>query len=81
MDETLVHSSFEEVENADLSIEVEIEGQLCQVHVLKRPGVDEFLRRLSKHYEIMIYTASLSKYADPVIDFLDVGKVCSYRLF
>ena len=81
LDETLVHSSFTPILNPDLQIEVEIEGQMCEVFVLKRPGVDEMLERLSRCYEIIIYTASLSKYADPVCDYLDVNRVFSYRLF
>lgn len=32
-------------------------------------------------YEIVIYTASLSKYADPLLDWLDPGSLCSHRLF
>lgn len=81
LDETLVHSSFTPVENSDLEIQVEIDGQICDVFVKKRPFVDEFMRRMSKCYELIIYTASLSKYADPVLDFLDKEKFCAYRLF
>ena len=48
---------------------------------LERPGVDEFLRDMAKHYEIVVYTASLSKYADPLLDRLDPDRVIRYRLF
>lgn len=41
------------------------------MYVKKRPGADDFLIEMSKHFEIFIYTASLSEYADPVIDQLD----------
>jgi RNA polymerase II subunit A small phosphatase-like protein len=30
---------------------------------------------------VVIFTASLSKYADPVIDLLDKHRVCKHRLF
>jgi TFIIF-interacting CTD phosphatase-like protein len=40
---------------------VEIEGIVHNVYVLKRPGVDEFMRECGKYYEVVIYTASLSK--------------------
>ena len=43
--------------------------------------MDEFLKRLSDFYEIIIYTASLSKYADPLLDFLDKHRVSAFRLF
>ncbi|KAK9762116.1 hypothetical protein K7432_012459 [Basidiobolus ranarum] len=81
LDETLVHSSFKVVEQADFVIPVEIEGQYHNVYVLKRPGVDEFLKEVGKSFEIVIFTASLAKYADPVLDMLDIHKVVHYRLF
>lgn len=81
LDETLVHSSFRAVEGADFVIPVKIEDVVHFVYVAKRPGVDEFLLEMSKHYEIVIYTASLNKYADPLLDLLDVHKVIRYRLF
>ncbi|KNC99169.1 CTD small phosphatase-like protein [Spizellomyces punctatus DAOM BR117] len=40
LDETLVHSSFKAVPQADFIIPVEIDGQVHNVYVLKRPGVD-----------------------------------------
>ena len=36
---------------------------------------------MSKHYELIIYTASLSKYADPLMNILDPEKLCTSRLF
>ena len=81
LDETLVHSSFKPVPNADYIIPVEIENVVHRVYVLKRPGVDEFMRRMGKLYEIVIYTASLSKYADPLLDKLDPNKTIRWRLF
>jgi RNA polymerase II subunit A small phosphatase-like protein len=81
LDETLVHSSFKPTQNPDYIIPVEIEGTVHQVYVCKRPGVDEFLRDMSKNYEIVVYTASLSKYADPLLDRLDPDRVIRYRLF
>ncbi|ORX96004.1 NIF-domain-containing protein [Basidiobolus meristosporus CBS 931.73] len=81
LDETLVHSSFKVVEQADFVIPVEIEGQYHNVYVLKRPGVDEFLKEVGKSFEIVVFTASLAKYADPVLDMLDIHKVVHYRLF
>lgn len=81
LDETLVHSSFQAVKNADYIIPVQIEGNIHNVYVLKRPGVDEFIRRVSQYYEVVIYTASLGKYADPLLDKLDVGRVIANRFF
>ncbi|XP_038138860.1 dentin sialophosphoprotein-like [Cyprinodon tularosa] len=81
LDETLVHSSFKPLSNADFIIPVEIEGVVHQVHVLKRPHVDEFLRRMGEMFECVLFTASLSKYADPVSDLLDKGGAFQSRLF
>ena len=63
LDETLVHSSFKPVNNADFIIPVEIDGVVHQVYVLKRPHVDEFLQRMGKLFECVLFTASLAKYA------------------
>jgi RNA polymerase II subunit A small phosphatase-like protein len=81
LDETLVHSSFRAVPGADFVIPVQIEDVVHFVYVAKRPGVDEFLVEMAKHYEIVIYTASLNKYADPLLDLLDPQKVIRTRLF
>jgi RNA polymerase II subunit A small phosphatase-like protein len=81
LDETLVHSSFKPVVGADFIIPIEIEGQIHQVYVLKRPHVDAFLKRIGELFEPVLFTASLSKYADPVTDLLDIHKIFKYRLF
>ncbi|KPM06469.1 Meteorin-like protein [Sarcoptes scabiei] len=81
LDETLVHSSFKPINNADFIVPVEIEGTTHQVYVLKRPHVDEFLQKMGELYECVLFTASLAKYADPVADLLDRWGVFRARLF
>ncbi|XP_046461531.1 carboxy-terminal domain RNA polymerase II polypeptide A small phosphatase 1-like [Daphnia pulex] len=81
LDETLVHSSFKPISNADFIVPVEIDGTVHQVYVLKRPHVDEFLRKMGELYECVLFTASLAKYADPVADLLDQWGVFRSRLF
>ncbi|XP_078724632.1 carboxy-terminal domain RNA polymerase II polypeptide A small phosphatase 1-like isoform X2 [Lampetra fluviatilis] len=81
LDETLVHSSFKPVNNADFIVPVEIDGTVHQVYVLKRPHVDEFLKRMGELFECILFTASLAKYADPVADLLDKWGVFRTRLF
>ncbi|CAO3683191.1 unnamed protein product [Umbelopsis ramanniana] len=80
LDETLIHSSFKFISNPDYIVPVEIENQYHNVYVLKRPGVDEFLKIMGQLYEIVVFTASVAKYADPVLDILDIHKVISHRL-
>ncbi|XP_068197248.1 CTD small phosphatase-like protein isoform X1 [Antennarius striatus] len=81
LDETLVHSSFKPISNADFIVPVEIDGTVHQVYVLKRPHVDEFLQRMGELFECVLFTASLAKYADPVADLLDRWGVFRARLF
>lgn len=74
LDETLVHSSFHVPEAHDLVVTLALpDGSQQNIYVAKRPGVDEFLARMSQEFEVVIFTASLAHYADPVIDFLTVG--------
>ncbi|KAF7222958.1 CTD small phosphatase-like protein isoform X3 [Nothobranchius furzeri] len=81
LDETLVHSSFKPISNADFIVPVEIDGTVHQVYVLKRPHVDEFLKKMGELFECVLFTASLAKYADPVADLLDQWGVFRARLF
>ena len=39
LDETLVHSSFKPIENPNIILPVEIEGSICNIYILVRPGV------------------------------------------
>lgn len=90
LDETLIHSVFKPVEGADMIIKIpdevtDHEGNKYaltnDIFVFKRPGVDMFLKRLSRYYELVIFTASIDKYANPVIDSLDKNQLCRYRLY
>ena len=82
LDETLVHSAFKPFFiKSDINLSINVDGINHLVHVLKRPFVDEFLQRMSKFYEIVIFTASISNYANPLLDKLDKFNLISYRLF
>ncbi|KAL3317764.1 hypothetical protein Ciccas_003568 [Cichlidogyrus casuarinus] len=81
LDETLVHSSFKFIEHSDFQVGVDLDGQVHQVYVLKRPYVEDFLEQLGELFECVLFTASLAKYADPVINFIDPKRIFRYRLF
>ncbi|KAH9847175.1 NIF-domain-containing protein [Lenzites betulinus] len=81
LDETLVHSSLRPVNSPDYIVPVEIESYWHNFYVLKRPGVDDFLKRMGEIYEVVVFTASLAKYADPVLDRLDPTRSVAHRLF
>ena len=82
LDETLVHSQFQPFDApSDIILKIELENEFHDIHVMVRPGVSEFLKNMGKIYEIVIFTASVSKYADPLLDIIDKEKNCKFRLF
>lgn len=58
LDETLVHCTVEPVPDPDMVFPVEFNGVQYQVHVRKRPHLEEFLLRVSKMFEVVVFTAS-----------------------
>ena len=66
LDETLIHS-------IDLTAE--------DPWYLIRPFAVKFLKEVSKYYEIVIFTAGVKSYADPIIDDIDEWHVVSHRLY
>ncbi|KAH6914958.1 NLI interacting factor-like phosphatase [Coprinopsis sp. MPI-PUGE-AT-0042] len=97
LDETLIHSTSRPLSAqggwgfgslgrrkmpAGRMVEVVLNGKSTLYHVYKRPFVDFFLRTVSGWYTLVIYTASMQEYADPVIDWLDAGTgILTHRLF
>lgn len=84
LDETLIHSlakggrmSSGHMVEVKLNTPVGIGGTtlgpqhpiLYYVH--KRPHCDDFLRKVCKWYNLVVFTASVQEYADPVIDWLE----------
>lgn len=59
--ELCVLTSSKILHQADFTIPVEIEGQYHNVYVIKRPGVDQFMKRVGELYEVVVFTASVSK--------------------
>jgi len=80
LDETLVHSSFVPFEKNDIILNVDFESVMHNIYVLVRPGAEEFIKKVSKYFEVVIFTASISKYALPLLDILDHEKKIKYRL-
>ena len=81
VDETLVHSSFTPQDKADIVLPIDIEGRTCNIFVLVRPGCVDFIKEVAKYFELVIFTAGLSKYAIPLMNILDEDKVALQRLF
>ncbi|KAI7852571.1 NLI interacting factor-like phosphatase-domain-containing protein [Circinella umbellata] len=92
LDETLVHSvrlgsyaARQRTVSTSIKrkkIEVQDDKQSMLYEVYKRPHVDFFLKTISQWYKVVIFTASMAEYADPVIDWLDQDhNVISQRYF
>ena len=75
LDETLVHSQFREIPKPDYIIPVDIEGRTQEIYVMKRPGAEYFIQQMAQYYEVVIYTASLSKVSSK-----EEGMVLRYRI-
>ena len=76
LDETLVHSQFQKIPNPDYTIPVDIDGRVCNIYVQKRPGAEYFLQQMADYYEVVIYTASLSKVSVDFICKTSIALVC-----
>lgn len=81
LDETLVHSQFKLTEHCDLRLEVRVDEFPAVFYVSKRPYLDVFLRTVAQWYDVIIYTASLQKYGDPLITVLDTDRLVKRRIF
>uniref|UniRef100_A0A7S0JXP0 FCP1 homology domain-containing protein n=2 Tax=Cafeteria roenbergensis TaxID=33653 RepID=A0A7S0JXP0_CAFRO len=82
LDETLVHSNFKAVAGADLVVPVRLGAAVHPVHVMARPGLVNFMEVVARHFEVVVFTASVDYYANPLLDRLDPsGTLITHRLF
>ena len=75
LDETLVHTVNKSAPNksANFDVELVVENQVFHYYVFKRPHVDYFLQKVAAWFNLAFFTASMSDYADPVIEWLTMG--------
>ncbi|KAH7683169.1 Protein-serine/threonine phosphatase protein [Dioscorea alata] len=71
LDETLVHSSLEPCEDADFTFPVNFSLREHTVYVRCRPHLRDFMERVASLFEIIIFTASQSIYAEQLLNVLD----------
>ncbi|XP_010555056.1 PREDICTED: CTD small phosphatase-like protein 2 [Tarenaya hassleriana] len=71
LDETLVHSTLEQCDDADFTFPVSFNEEEHIVYVRCRPHLKEFMERVSRLFEIIIFTASQSIYAEQLLNVLD----------
>eukprot|EP00898_Chlorokybus_atmophyticus_P007196 jgi/Chlat1/7478/Chrsp6S07478 len=82
LDETLVHSSLDDPEEADFTFPVFFNNQEHNVYVRRRPGLDEFMQRVSQLFEVVVFTASQRMYAERLLNILDPNRtLIRHRIF
>lgn len=80
--ETLVHSTLEHCDDADFNFRVFFNMKEHTVYVKKRPYLHTFLERVADMFNVVIFTASQSIYAEQLLDVLDPGqKLISHRVY
>ncbi|CAA6659928.1 unnamed protein product [Spirodela intermedia] len=68
---TLVHSSLEPCDDADFTFPVKFNFREHTIYVRCRPHLRDFMERVSTLFEIIIFTASQSIYAEQLLNVLD----------
>jgi CTD small phosphatase-like protein 2 len=68
-------------EGADFSFILLRGAEESTVYVKKRPYVDAFLKKVAEMFDIVVFTASISSYADQLLDILDPGRLISRRYY
>eukprot|EP00536_Pseudo-nitzschia_multiseries_P004069 jgi/Psemu1/295439/fgenesh1_pm.66_\ len=82
LDETLVHCTVEQVDDADLTFPVDFHGITYTVHVRLRPHLNQFLEAVASKFEVVVFTASQQVYADALLDLIDPNhEYIKYRMF
>ena len=81
LDETLVHCSFYPPEYYDLTVPITIDAVQYDVYIQKRPFLDEFFSEIMPLFYVVIFTASLGPYANPIIDKIMPQLPAPQRLF
>ena len=82
LDETLLHSSIVALPTYDIVFPVHFNAVNYQVYVRKRPHMDFFMERVSKLFEITVFTASQKVYADKLLSIIDPQrKWIKHRVF
>lgn len=77
-----MHSTLEPCGDADFTFPVNFNLQEHTVYVRCRPYLRDFMEAVARHFEIIIFTASQSIYAEQLLNVLDPKrKVFRHRVF
>lgn len=81
LDETLVHAELTPKYGFDDFLTLDNEGTPINIYVGRRPFLLEFLAQAAEMFEVVVFTASHSTYADQVLNKLDPDRrFLRYRL-
>ncbi|KAJ8278668.1 hypothetical protein COCON_G00057340 [Conger conger] len=82
LDETLVFSSLNMIENAEHTFHTYFQDHEYKVFMILRPHVKEFLQSMSKIFEMFVYTSAKKEYAEKILETLDPQKkLFRHRLY
>ncbi|KAI9233291.1 MAG: HAD-like domain-containing protein [Podila humilis] len=74
IDETLVHCATRPLESPDIIFPVEYNQETWEVYGRIRPGMLEFLEKMSEKFEVITFTASQECYAEALLKIIDPEK-------
>lgn len=74
IDETLVHCATRPLDSPDIVFPVEYNHETWKVYGRIRPGMQEFLERMSTMFEVITFTASQECYAEALLKIIDPDK-------
>jgi Dullard-like phosphatase family protein len=82
MDETLIAAKFEGKLPKNFQSSFVFPFQDSSIHVRFRPYLHDTLEKLGEIFEIIVFTAGVKEYADPILDKIDPdGKLFKKRLY
>ena len=83
LDETLIHCNENSSIPGDVILPIKFPtGEIVEASINVRPYCRQFLEKMSKMFEVVVFTASHSCYANVILNQLDPdGSLVAYRLF
>ena len=83
LDETLIHCELKDIDSAQKKIKIKMSASLEKTIGLNiRPNFEKSILKIKEKYHVIMFTASLQKYADAVMDEIDpTGSLFEYRLY
>jgi CTD small phosphatase-like protein 2 len=82
LDETLIHCLDNSECQPDFRLKISIEGVAVDLDITIRPYALTFLKKISKKWEVIVFTASHKDYADAILNEIDPdGAIFHHRLY